>query len=112
MRSKIGAGAIVLASALFLFGGLTIAALVARADGDGGELFATSASLAQNLRTISGDRFGWAALTPARTESVVYNFANPPDAYGPKCNLVFDGAGNMYGTTFSGGQNNLGAVFK
>ena len=47
----------------------------------------------------------------AQTESVLYNFANPPDAYGPKCNLVRDAAGNMYGTTFSGGTNNRGAVF-
>jgi uncharacterized repeat protein (TIGR03803 family) len=47
----------------------------------------------------------------ALTESAIYSFANPPDAYGPKCNLVADTAGNMYGTTFSGGANNLGAVF-
>lgn len=47
----------------------------------------------------------------AQTESVTYNFANPPDAFGPKCNLVRDTAGNMYGATFSGGTHNLGAVF-
>lgn len=47
----------------------------------------------------------------ATTESAIYSFANPPDAYGPKCNLVADTAGNMYGTTFSGGAHNLGAVF-
>jgi uncharacterized repeat protein (TIGR03803 family) len=47
----------------------------------------------------------------AQTESVIYSFANPPDAYSPKCNLVRDTTGNMYGTTFSGGTNNLGAVF-
>jgi len=54
------------------------------------------------------------AIAPAFavTESVIYSFANPPDAYSPKCNLVLDTAGNMYGTTFSGGVNNLGAVFK
>jgi uncharacterized repeat protein (TIGR03803 family) len=47
----------------------------------------------------------------AATETVIYSFANPPDAYGPKCNLVLDTAGNIYGTTFSGGAHNLGAVF-
>jgi len=47
----------------------------------------------------------------ATTESVVHSFGNPPDAYGPRCNLVADAAGNLYGTTFSGGVNNLGAVF-
>jgi uncharacterized repeat protein (TIGR03803 family) len=51
-------------------------------------------------------------LVSAQTESVVYSFANPPDAYGPKCNLVLDTAGNMYGAAFSGGLHNLGAVFK
>jgi uncharacterized repeat protein (TIGR03803 family) len=48
----------------------------------------------------------------AQNERVVYNFGNPPDAYGPKCNLVFDATGNLYGTTFSGGLHNLGAVFR
>jgi uncharacterized repeat protein (TIGR03803 family) len=47
----------------------------------------------------------------AQTESVVYSFANPPDAYSPRCNLILDPAGNLYGTTFSGGLNNLGSVF-
>jgi len=48
----------------------------------------------------------------ATTESVLYNFANPPDAFSPRCNLVMDTAGNFYGTTFSGGTHNQGAVFK
>ena len=47
----------------------------------------------------------------AQTETVVYNFANPPDAYGPQSSLVVDAAGNMFGTTFSGGVNNLGALY-
>ena len=37
----------------------------------------------------------------AQNERVVYNFGNPPDAYGPKCNLVLDTAGNLYGTTLA-----------
>lgn len=52
----------------------------------------------------------WSAL--AQTETVIYSFLNPPDAFNPRCNLVVDTAGNMYGSTFSGGANNLGAVFK
>ena len=55
---------------------------------------------------------GIAAPVLASTESVIYSFANPPDAFKPQCNLVADAAGNMYGTTFSGGTNNLGAIFK
>ena len=62
---------------------------------------------------VVSSMFVLAATVPMMaTENVLYNFANPPDAYGPKCNLVLDAAGNMYGTTFSGGANNLGAVFK
>ena len=55
--------------------------------------------------------FSLAAAAPAQTESVIYSFKNPPDAFGPQCNLVLDAAGNMYGATFSGGVNNLGAIF-
>jgi uncharacterized repeat protein (TIGR03803 family) len=51
-----------------------------------------------------------AATAAAQTESVLYNFANPPDGYGPQCNLVSDTAGNLYGTTNNGGVNNQGAV--
>ena len=53
-----------------------------------------------------------AAQALAQTESIIYSFANPPDAFKPQCNLIADTAGNMYGTTFSGGTNNLGTVFK
>jgi uncharacterized repeat protein (TIGR03803 family) len=53
-----------------------------------------------------------AAPALAATEGVVYSFASPPDAYGPQCSLVLDTAGNLYGTTFSGGAHNVGAVFK
>ncbi|MBI3476638.1 MAG: hypothetical protein HY010_12975 [Acidobacteria bacterium] len=53
---------------------------------------------------------GPAAL--ATSESVIHSFGNAPDAYGPRCNLVVDAVGNMYGTTFSGGHDNFGAIFK
>ena len=48
----------------------------------------------------------------AQNERVIYNFRNLTDAYGPKCNLVLDAAGNMYGTTSGGGVHDLGAVFR
>lgn len=48
----------------------------------------------------------------ATSESVLHSFGNIPDGYGPRCSLVVDTAGNMYGTTFSGGHNDLGAIFK
>lgn len=55
------------------------------------------------------------------TETVLYSFkGNPFGAYQdgpvdgayPEGNLVFDSAGNLYGTTSAGGRYNLGTVFE
>ena len=52
------------------------------------------------------------------TESALYSFKGGSDGSGPLGTMVFDGAGNLYGTTFSGGQpgcyqgNGCGLVFK
>ncbi len=48
------------------------------------------------------------------TETVLYRFAGAPnDGAGPHLgNLVFDRAGNMYGTTYFGGASNGGVVFE
>ena len=40
------------------------------------------------------------------TETVVYNFRGSPDGAYPVSGLVFDQAGNLYGTTSGGGSNN------
>ncbi len=37
-------------------------------------------------------------------ETVLYNFRGEPDGAGPQGDLAFDRAGNLYGTTFYGGQ--------
>jgi uncharacterized repeat protein (TIGR03803 family) len=40
------------------------------------------------------------------TEKVLYSFqANGKDGYGPNSGLIFDGAGNLYGTAFVGGRS-------
>jgi uncharacterized repeat protein (TIGR03803 family) len=39
----------------------------------------------------------------AWTETVIYSFEGGSDGYVPMGNLVFDGAGNLYGTTYFGG---------
>ncbi len=50
--------------------------------------------------------------------SVLYNFKGPPDGYMPSGPLVLDKVGNLYGTTFSGGNASAcpafgcGIVFK
>jgi uncharacterized repeat protein (TIGR03803 family) len=37
------------------------------------------------------------------TESVLHNFAGNPDGFDPQRGVIFDSAGNLYGTTTSGG---------
>jgi len=45
------------------------------------------------------------------TENVLHNFTGPDGAY-PYSGLIFDQAGNLYGTTGYGGQFNQGTVYK
>jgi len=45
--------------------------------------------------------------------TVVHTFmGEPSDGSGPTATLLRDSAGNLYGTTVSGGTNNDGVVFK
>jgi uncharacterized repeat protein (TIGR03803 family) len=47
------------------------------------------------------------------TESVLYSFTGGPDGGSPTTTLMFDGKGNLYGTTSAGGDSNGdGVVFK
>jgi uncharacterized repeat protein (TIGR03803 family) len=46
------------------------------------------------------------------TETILHNFSNTgTDGYEPYCNLIFDSAGNLYGTTSGGGIYQGGSVF-
>ena len=51
-------------------------------------------------------------LTAAGTEMVLYRFAGGSDGLGPTANLIFDGQGNLYGTTVRGGDFDWGTVFE
>ena len=53
-------------------------------------------------------------LASAQQYKVLWNFASFPvgDGAFPQGNLVFDGSGNLYGTTKEGGVNNSGSVFE
>jgi uncharacterized repeat protein (TIGR03803 family) len=54
-------------------------------------------------------------LTPNGTYTVLYNFCSAnacSDGYGPVGDLIEDGAGNIYGTTYRGGAQNGGVVFR
>jgi uncharacterized repeat protein (TIGR03803 family) len=56
------------------------------------------------------------ALAPAAGAAskykVLYKFAHPANGANPQGNLIFDAAGNLYGTTYIGGARNMGTVFK
>jgi uncharacterized repeat protein (TIGR03803 family) len=52
------------------------------------------------------------ALSPSGIETLLYSFNVIPDAELPECGLVFDKAGNLYGTTQQGGTHGDGTVFK
>lgn len=48
----------------------------------------------------------------AWTETVLYSFAGGSDGMGPQSDLIFDAAGNLYGTTDNGGSPGNGIVFQ
>jgi uncharacterized repeat protein (TIGR03803 family) len=48
----------------------------------------------------------------AQTFTVLYNFKGSPDGANPYAGLLMDTAGNLYGTTTSGGTSKFGTVFK
>lgn len=49
----------------------------------------------------------------ASKEKVLYSFKdNGTDGYAPYAGLMFDAAGNLYGTTYYGGVHGDGTVFR
>src|ERR1022692_2174698 len=50
----------------------------------------------------------WAATK----ETVLHNFGKGTDGSGPAASLIFDSAGNLYGTAEYGGPYNYGIVFE
>lgn len=54
-------------------------------------------------------------LSPANgtwTETLLHEFGNGADGSNPTASLVWDSAGNLYGTTTIGGDNSFGTVFE
>jgi uncharacterized repeat protein (TIGR03803 family) len=51
-------------------------------------------------------------LTADGKESVIHSFGSGSDGKYPFANLVADAAGNLYGTTVSGGASGYGTIFK
>jgi uncharacterized repeat protein (TIGR03803 family) len=52
-----------------------------------------------------------ASVAWAGTENVLHTFTGA-DGEDPNTGVIFDGAGNLYGTTFYGGEADCGVVFK
>jgi uncharacterized repeat protein (TIGR03803 family) len=50
--------------------------------------------------------------TKGWTETVIHSFAGGSDGSTPMAGLIFDQAGNLFGTTNQGGNSNLGVVFE
>jgi uncharacterized repeat protein (TIGR03803 family) len=65
---------------------------------------AGGASSAGVVFSLSGQNIG--------AETVLRSFAGGSDGSGPMSALISDAAGNLYGTTYTGGANGAGTVFK
>ena len=71
-----------------------------------GNLYGTTYGGGQSYGVIFEIAFGtW-------TESVLYSFTGGSDGAHPAAGLLKDKAGNLYGTTTFGGQNNNGSAFE
>lgn len=51
-------------------------------------------------------------ITPAGEYTVLHSFTGSPDGSAPRAIVTADQYGNLYSTTFSGGANNAGTIFK
>ncbi len=51
-------------------------------------------------------------VTPGGTETVLYSFAGGSDGENPYAGVIQGSDGNFYGTTYQGGRNGLGTIFK
>jgi uncharacterized repeat protein (TIGR03803 family) len=54
----------------------------------------------------------WVSAGWASTEKVLFDFTNSADGSDPLAGLIFDKAGNLFGTTIYGGADNSGTVFE
>jgi len=74
--------------------------------GPGGNLYGTT--------YFGGSSFAGTVyeVTPSGTETVLYNFTGGTDGCEPQASVVFDSAGNLYGTAPYCGASGWGTVFK
>jgi len=78
-----------------------------------GNLYGTTSAGGNNILAASGGGVVF-KLAPDGTETVLYNFCSQSsctDGSGPWAGLILDAAGNLYGTTQTGGNNGAGVLF-
>lgn len=82
--------------------------------GSDGNLYGATATGGANwINTINNLGAGtFFRLTPTGAETVLWNFGSAQDGENPSGDLVMDESGNFYGTTYAGGLNGAGTVFK
>lgn len=73
-----------------------------------------STSLYQLLSSVFVLAFSIVLAHPAQSQTytVLHNFTGGQDGASPQAGVTMDRAGNLYGTTASGGTGGFGAVFK
>jgi len=69
---------------------------------------ATNRLLAVAIVTLTLTTGSWAASK----ETVLYDFQGGSDGDLPLAGVIFDAQGNLYGTTYLGGDSGFGGVFK
>ena len=65
--------------------------------------------------TYSGGAFGYGTvfkIDATGNETILYSFGGGADGLGPYSGVILDAAGNLYGTTLSGGAFGSGTIFK
>ena len=65
--------------------------------------------------TYSGGAFGYGTvfkIDAIGNETILYSFGGGTDGLGPDSGVILDAAGNLYGTTLSGGAFGNGTIFK
>jgi len=70
----------------------------------GTTLYGGAGSYGVVFKLAPNSKGGW-------TETVLHQFADYPGAY-PYAGLIFDAAGNLYGTTQGDGSTTFGSVFE
>jgi hypothetical protein len=72
-----------------------------------------SSTLASGLRLVAALILTIPTFALGQAEFLIYSFpANALQGADPSGNLITDNAGNLYGTTFTGGAHSVGNVFE